>query len=652
MEIVKNIDKSNGNKPRLRLTLNKLLNDKLYIKRSLILKKALNKNKIIKTNLKIQRLKTNRDLSEIKKEENTNEASIDYSNNIHKKEIRRNNLLIELENILESNTKKTEKFVESFRDLKEENKKFYTNYEELKTPVEERIKKNIFESIKLFRNKRLMELDNSINIFPYLIEKNGNELLAQNKAALTLFKQCPLTIKNGRDIYFYYISNHFGEIININDHKYIKYMKQIEDYLDNKKIGKSNSTNKELGKEESQLYLSKEKKKLTKIKEKKSKRESKNILNERVIGLPLKKIKSTQVILNSNLDSIKRKSKICKRNTTFIEYNSDKKLIINSKEIQKLLSKSKDSIIKNENKENSKSKKKSNLIKRKNKDLSLSQFTPIKNSNHNIILKDIYSNTSAHGNKKSEKINKFNMDKVNEKKIRSKSTKKLSFKFERNSIKDIDNSFHIKTSDTFNESNSITKTQTRKNMSSSKLDFIYDDEFIKRNRKKNKTMRLFKYIKNIKINENNKEYMKFYKNKMSNLSEDLKKDMIKVKEENGDISNEHKRSLSILNLYEKARNYKSFDKDNNEEINEYLKYKGLKKEDVLKAIRFNSEKTFVNLRNKTNKLNIEAKTKAFFYGIIPNKRKRKIEQLNLLNSKINQMEREYIKTLIDKDLHF
>lgn len=126
--------------------------------------------------------------------------------------------------------------------------------------------------------------------------------------------------------------------------------------------------------------------------------------------------------------------------------------------------------------------------------------------------------------------------------------------------------------------------------------------------------------------------------------------MIKVKEENGDIMNERKRS-SILSLYEKTRN-KSFDKNNLKEINEYLKYKGLKNEDVLKAIQYNSEKVFINLRNKTNKLNIEAKTKAFFYGIIPNKRKIKIEQLNIINSKINQMEREYIKTLIDKDLHF
>ena len=164
-------------------------------------------------------------------------------------------------------------------------------------------------------------------------------------------------------------------------------------------------------------------------------------------------------------------------------------------------------------------------------------------------------------------------------------------------------------------------------------------------------MTLFKYIKNTKINENSKSYTKFFRNKINNLSEDLNNDMIKVNEDNGDIMNECKRS-SILSLYEKTRNYKTFEKNNLEEINEYLKYKGLKNEDVLKAIQYNSEKVFINLRNKTNKLNIEAKTKAFFYGIVPNKRKIKIEQLNAINSKINQMEREYIKTLIDKDLHF
>ena len=86
--------------------------------------------------------------------------------------------------------------------------------------------------------------------------------------------------------------------------------------------------------------------------------------------------------------------------------------------------------------------------------------------------------------------------------------------------------------------------------------------------------------------------MKFFRNKTNNLSQDWNNGMIKVKEENGDIMNERKR-LSILSLYEKTRNYKSFDKINIEEINEYLKYKGLKNEDALKAIQYNSEKAFI-----------------------------------------------------------
>ena len=249
---------------------------------------------------------------------------------------------------------------------------------------------------------------------------------------------------------------------------------------------------------------------------------------------------------------------------------------------------------------------------------------------------------------KNERTNEFKKGKNKENRIRYNSTKKFSFNLERNNEKDIDYSFHIKTSDTFNESNSMIKTEIKKHISSSKLGFNYDNEFIPRKRNKNKTMNLFKYIKTIKINENSKCNIKFCRNK---IPENLNKDMIKIKEEDGDIMNENKKS-SILSLYEKTKRNKSFDKDNIEEINEYLKCKGLKNEDVLKAIKFNSEKAFANLRNKTNKLNIEAKTKVFFYGIIPNKRKIKIEQLNIINSKINQMEREYIKTLIDKDLYF
>ena len=109
----------------------------------------------------------------------------------------------------------------------------------------------------------------------------------------------------------------------------------------------------------------------------------------------------------------------------------------------------------------------------------------------------------------------------------------------------------------------------------------------------------------------------------------------------------------MINLYEKAKKNNNILIGNNlNEINEYLKSKGLNNNDVLKGIQFNSDNAFINLKSKTNKLNIEAKTKAFFYGIIPNERRKKLDQLKHLNTKINQIERDYIKTLIDKDLKF
>jgi hypothetical protein len=109
---------------------------------------------------------------------------------------------------------------------------------------------------------------------------------------------------------------------------------------------------------------------------------------------------------------------------------------------------------------------------------------------------------------------------------------------------------------------------------------------------------------------------------------------------------------NLLNLYEKAKKSNLLNDKSLNEINEYLKMKGIKNDDILKGIQFNSDNVFINLKSKTNKLNIEAKTKAFFYGIIPNDRKRKLEQLKNINNKISQIERDYIKTLIDKDLKF
>ena len=181
-------------------------------------------------------------------------------------------------------------------------------------------------------------------------------------------------------------------------------------------------------------------------------------------------------------------------------------------------------------------------------------------------------------------------------------------------------------------------------------------DLLSRNNNKRATMNLFRYINDIKINGENNEIINIFRNKnKKNIKTGQHSDQLKVtKTEENEISPiKTKNSNNLLNLYEKAKNNSYLTHgDNLKEINEYLKSKGINNDDILKRIQFNSDIAFINLKTQANKLNIEAKTKAFFHGVIPNERKEKLEQLRELNTKINQIEREYIKTLIDKDLKF
>ena len=241
MELRKYFYKSYHSKPKKKLK--KILDDDLFFKRSLILKMALNKNIKINTNYRIERIKTEKNISNSKKDDIADDS---FENKRYEEIQRKKNLLIELENILENNARKTEKFVESFKDLKEENHKFITGYDDIKIPVEERIKKFIINTMKLFQDNDIeinfMSKSKKKNINNNLKESNLddlNDLWAQNRAAVKLFKQCPLTLKDEKDIYFYYISNYLGEKLNVNEHKYIKYMNQIKDYLDDIKNDKA-----------------------------------------------------------------------------------------------------------------------------------------------------------------------------------------------------------------------------------------------------------------------------------------------------------------------------------------------------------------------------------------------------------------------------
>lgn len=655
MELRKYFYKSYHSKPKIKLK--KILNDSLFFKRSLILKMALNKNIKINTNYRIDRLMNDKNLSYSKKQDNSDDS---IENKIYEKIYRKKNLLYELENILENNNKKTEKFVESFKDLKEENIKFLTGYEEIKIPVEDRIKKFIFNTLKIFEeNEMSMQLKSKKNNKLNLIDKEGDDLedlWAQNRAAVKLFKQCPLTLNDERDIYFYYISNYLGEKLNINDHKYIKFLNQIKDYLDFIKNEKSASPSPP--KKENIINNKNNKEKFFKDKEIINKnnienKEKKESMIKNMKKIPLNEIQNKNLKLdakdkasnqennnnklNDNLNNNSNDSK--NKNTSRNNVNSTQEFP--SKDTFNLVS-----ISNYENKNNN-----NNIYNiHKIKDLSCNN-TP-KNKNSAKILSDIktekkiYLNTSVNKN-----IKNFEEIKVTEQMNKSNSIKKLNNNFnKKNLFQNKNNILHRIPSENLShiQTNSLSKINMKKQISS---------KMIGNYRKFNKrtTMNFDKYINDIKIKDKNNNFINLFKNneKIINQKSSQHLDELRMSDYI-DISpiNNRNSSYNLVSLYEKTKKNNSLSKKSLEEINQFLKSKGIKNDEILKEMQFNTGNVFINLKSKTNKLNIEAKTKAFFYGIIPNDRKKKLEQLNKINTKINQIERDYIKTLIDKDLKF
>ena len=683
MELRKYFYKSYHSKPKRKLK--KILDDDLFFKRSLILKMALNKNIKINTNYRIERIKTEKNILNSKKNDNTDDS---FENKRYEEIQRKKNLLIELENILENNARKTEKFVESFKDLKEENHKFITGYDDIKIPVEERIKKFIINTMKLFQDNDIeinfMSKSKKKNINNNLKESNLddlNDLWAQNRAAVKLFKQCPLTLKDEKDIYFYYISNYLGEKLNVNEHKYIKYMNQIKDYLDDIKNDKAPEIPLLIKERKNTKYRSNifSEKKLMKKNIEQSKK--KNLIQKKKI--PFNYVESSKINLDvTHKLKNKKNNKNNKNKNNEVNYGSkiNKSLDINSFNDSKIDSKNRSAsrnninstqefpsrdtlnlpaISNNENKinftniynlyKNNVSNKISDISCKTPKNISLSH----KHNNINM-KKQIYLNTCNNKNNNFKKLEELKTE-VDLNKC--KSTKKFNYTFNnynKNSFQDTN--YTSKRMPSQNLSNIKKNTLSKKNIKKQVNNF---ENLLSRNTNKRSTINLVRYINDIKLNDRKNniiDMLKIRESKIHNTKSSKHLDQLTIIEEKEKPLSPIKRKSDnyiLINLYEKAKKNNNLLKDKNlNEINEYLKVKGLNNNDILKGMEFNSENAFVNLKSQTNKLNLEAKTKAFFHGIIPYERKKKLEQLKDLNIKINQIERDYIKTLIDKDLKF
>ena len=685
MELRKYFYKSYHSKPRKKLK--QILDDDLFFKRSLILKMALNKNIKINTNYRIERIKTEKNISNSKKDDIADDS---FENKRYEEIQRKKNLLIELENILENNARKTEKFVESFKGLKEENHLFITGYDDIKIPVEERIKKFIINTMKLFQEN---DIEINFNSKSNKINNNNlkesnlddlNDLWAQNKAAVKLFKQCPLTLKDEKAIYFYYISNYLGEKLNVNEHKYIKYMNQIKDYLDDIKndktteiplIKKERKNTKHRSNTFSEKKLMKknieqlkkqnliQKKKIPfnhvesskiildathKLKNKKSNKNNKNKNNEINYGC---KINKSLDIISFNDSKIDSKNKSASRNNINSTQELPSKDIVNLPAISNYENKINYTNIYNLYKSNINNKK-SYISCKTPKNYNLSHIR------NNINMKNqIYLNTCNNKNNKNNNHKQIEELKTEVDLNKCKSTKKFNYTFNsynKNSFQDTN--YSSKRMPSQNLSNIKKNALSKKNIKNQINNF---ESLLSRNANKRSTMNLVRYINDIKLNDRKNniiDMLKIRKSKIHNTKSSKHFEQLKIIEEKEKSLSPIKRKSDnyiLINLYEKAKKNNNLLKDKNlNEINEYLKGKGLNNNDILKGMEFNSDNAFVNLKSQTNKLNIEAKTKAFFHGIIPYERKKKLEQLKDLNIKINQIERDYIKTLIDKDLKF
>ena len=659
MELRKFFYKSYHSKPKTKLK--KILDDNIFFKSSLLLKMALNKNIKINTNYKIDRLKTDKNLTTSLKQDDSEE---DIENKRYEKMIRKKNLLSELEDIIEDNAKKTEKFIESFKGLKEENNKFINGYEDIKIPVEKRIKSFIINTIQLFRennieinfrsrtkeNKKTTILENEID--------DLNDLWEQNKAAVKLFRQCPLILNSEKNIYFYYLANFLGEKLNVKEHKYIKYMNLLKDFLNDMKNEKNYGILS--SKKEEEIINDKLSKQKNKEKTK-SKNEdiNKEILKKNVKMFTLNKTESAKIILDTH-----HKPKLNKINIKSINVNQKENNNSNNN------SKNKQSSRKNINsKQEGNSKEVINSLEienyenkidfRKNSDknkiIDLSCITTPNNQHLNHkrnnlkIKKHIYLKTFDNKTSKNIKIMK-----IGEELNKCNSTKNYTLKFNKNSLIDTNYTFNNKMSSK-NISNIKHNFLSMKKNTSSKLN-NFENLLSRNNYNKMRTMNLYRYIKELKINDKMNDKNPLENSKTSKKIVNLKNsnfETIKLtgEKEISPIKIKTKKN-NLIELYEKAKKTNLSTIKNMDEINDYLKSKGIKNDDILNGIQYNSDIAFINLREKANKLNIEARTKTFFYGIIPNHRKKKLEQLKEINSKITQIEKEYIKTLIDKDLTF
>ena len=556
----------------------------------------------------------------------------------------------ELANILEKSVKKFDEINNTYKSLKKENDTFisYFNYTK---KIKEKLEKLNNSDNDLLKNNKNSEFKKVYKMFNFS-NRDKIEFDLQKNLSKKIFNQNPLLINNDAEMYFYF-SNKMNESKNkaiiFNEQNSFRYLNKVKDFMEYYNI----LSDKEIDDFNRQIKLSTFN--FTENQRRKTEEENIKLLTEqekirkKEIAKSKKMIKYTKRLLYK---LAKNKNYLDDPNYfTFHKKINLKALTPNRMNYHQLMNKSSKSDFFVLDKSNLSS----------NNKYDTERILKLKKD---YISKKIDSFLNESSNKKIKKIHNFGLNDINinplldknnnESYIKENNTSYFKKKFyssqmsnEHNNCTST-NSMLIKKNNNIKKFHSVINYFPRNSFIKSSKDII-QQKLNKKNYSKNQiqdsinmdsTSKEINSISNnetdyniANINNLNKNAI-MITNNQEKFGKNNKDDKNKIKEEN------NKNILILSNLYEEVKDGKILDKERIEDINYYIKLKGIeykKKKNTIKNLK--------DVKILLDKLDINKIAKDF--RIIKNKENTQIIKFMKIDNKLRKLDKKYIKDIIE-----
>ena len=553
----------------------------------------------------------------------------------------------ELANILEKSEKKFDEINNTYKSLKKENDTFisYFNYTK---KIKEKLEKLNNSDNDLLKNNKNSEFKKVYKMFNFS-NRDKIEFDLQKNLSKKIFNQNPLLINNDAEMYFYF-SNKMNESKNkaiiFNEQNSFRYLTKVNNYMEYYNI----LSDKEIDDFNRQIKLSTFN--FTENQRRKTEEENIKLLTEqekirkKEIAKSKKMIKYTKRLLYK---LAKNKNYLDDPNYfTFHKKINLKALTPNRMNYHQLMNKSSKSDFFVLDKSNLSS----------NNKYDTERILKLKKDN---ISKQIDSFLNESSNKKIKKIHNIGLNDINplldknnnESYIKENNTNYFKKKFYSSQMSNDHNNCTSNNSMLIKKNNNIKKFH-------SVINYFPHNSFIKSSKdiiqqKLNKK----KYPKNqiqdsINMDSTSKEINSISNNETdyNNINNNINKNVIMItnnqekfgknnKDDKNKIKEENNKNILILsNLYEEVKDGKNLDKERIEDINYYIKLKGIeykKKKNTIKNLK--------DVKILLDKLDINKIAKDF--RIIKNKENTQIIKFKKIDDKLRTLDKKYIKDIIE-----